>query len=821
MVAESNPARRRADSTSHRPRRARRVVLFCLAAAALTGVAAAPIAANAGADASAGLQSVLAGGIEAGSTRSDGASKSRPKQAVDDETAGIHVRVSPTISTTLAFAAPVAISVEIENATGEPLAAGTVRLVRAVDPIGDDAALDAWLGNGEGGTAGIAGSAVPLAESESRGLPAGGATVISFTVPGEAFAELAGSAVVGLGAELVVGDTVVASGTDAYPNGDVPAAGNVAVALAAPLTIPATADASGLIEPGQLENWTGPTGLLTRQLDALAGRQVAIGIDPRIIASIRALGSSAPDSAATWLQRLANVPNEIFPLAYADADLAVQAQLGLPALLTPTSFADVIDPANFTESAPDDGDDDQTGGTGGAGETGGTGVEPTATDDPTDPEPTTPGAVPTTEELLEWAYTRTDIAWPADDTVSAGNLGYFDAAGLTTALLAPGNAQPVDGVSQSSATIDGSTALVADAGLTSPLREASLASTDTEWRAAAGRLLAEIALDAGVARTTVLATFDRGDTAHSARVSALIDEVAGSAWSTLAGLSDAIGAPPQTRTLADEPESEERRAAVERMVGAEAEVSQFATVLADDGLLTSPLRRELLALLDVSWLEDPDAWDAAVDEWLVSQRAVVDSVSVVPSSSVLVVASETGIPIAVQNSLPYPVNVVIDVAPSNGRLIVEEQVDLTVEPESRATVRFPVAAGVGNGEVTLTVSLASTTGVPVGLPAQIQANVQADWEGLGAGIIATIAVLVFGIGIWRNIRRRRRERAALAVAAPDAPDATDAAATTDSATDAVADAAPATDAAPTTDEAHADDTIAGPGPLDAQDHPRG
>ena len=46
----------------------------------------------------------------------------------------------------------------------------------------------------------------------------------------------------------------------------------------------------------------------------------------------------------------------------------------------------------------------------------------------------------------------------------------------------------------------------------------------------------------------------------------------------------------------------------------------------------------------------------------------------------------------------------------------------------------------------------------------IPANVQADWEGLGAAIIATIVVLVFGIGVWRNIRRRRRERAAAAEA---------------------------------------------------------
>ena len=83
--------------------------------------------------------------------------------------------------------------------------------------------------------------------------------------------------------------------------------------------------------------------------------------------------------------------------------------------------------------------------------------------------------------------------------------------------------------------------------------------------------------------------------------------------------------------------------------------------------------------------------------------------------------------------------VVVDVNPSNGRLIVEDQVEATVEPESRSTVRVPVAAGVGNGEVSLAVSLTSTQGVPIGQTVIIPANVQADWEGVGAAILGAAA----------------------------------------------------------------------------------
>lgn len=733
--------------------------------ATLASLSAAPIAANAGVDPVGGVRAMLASaGVDPVSDSTGGRSSTRPPQSLDDETTGLRVRVSPTISTSLSFGAPVAISVEIENATGESLAPGVVRLVRTTEVIDDPAELDGWLASagvaatdadgaaegGGGADASIDAAAVVLGEGESRSLPAGGSMIVSFTIPSEAFADLAESPVVGLGAELRVGDTLVASGAAAYPNSGVPAVGSVAVALAAPLTAPVNDGATGLIDPAQLENWTGPTGLLTRQLDALAGRRVTIGLDPRVIASIRVLGSSAPASATAWLERLANLPNEVFPLAYADADLAAQSQLGLPAPLAPETFSDRIDPANFTAPAADEAEGNDT--------DAGTGQGETQTDAPADPEPA-PDAVPTTDEILAWPYTRTDIAWPADNSVVAGDLAFLDNAGLTTALLAPGNVDSSGGTLSASTNVDGSTALVADAGLTEPLRAASVASTDTEWRAATGELLSELALDAGSARTTVLATFDRGAPSRSDRVSAVIDAIGGSGWSTLAGLSEAIGAPPEPRALVGEPEPPERLAAIERMVSAEAAVTEFASVLADERLLTGPTRRQLLSLLDVAWIDDPEAWNAAVSDWLAVQRSVLGAVSVVPSSQVNVVSSSSPLPTTIENALPYPVTVIVAVEPSNGRLIVEDEVEITVEAESRGTVNVPIAAGVGNGEVSLAVSLSSPTGVPIGSTVTIPANVQADWEGLGAALLATIVVLVFGIGIWRNIRRRRRDRA--------------------------------------------------------------
>src|SRR5690606_10561431 len=93
---------------------------------------------------------------------------------------------------------------------------------------------------------------------------------------------------------------------------------------------------------------TGPFGALTRQLDAVAGTPAVIALDPMILASIRVLGSSAPESARQWLARLGALSNEVFLLAYGDADLVAAVRSGTLAELQPAGFGFALDPANFS-----------------------------------------------------------------------------------------------------------------------------------------------------------------------------------------------------------------------------------------------------------------------------------------------------------------------------------------------------------------------------------------------------------------------------------------------------------------------------------------
>ncbi|UOE43391.1 DUF6049 family protein [Agromyces larvae] len=745
---------------------ARRGLVLLAAGLMVTGAAVVPRL-TAGLAGSSGDDVALAGSRSDASTRVPAAASEEPG---DDER--LIVRIAPSVanaSDAVDASAPLIVDVEVSNRTGEPLDASVVRLTAPGSPISDTASLDAWVSAPTGPA---------VAEVQVRPIGVGGAATASVSIPADVLGLQAGAPVVALGAELVVGGETAATGAAAFPSTTPTPARAVSVAVVGAITVPA--QVTGLIDAEQLTAWTGPLGLLSRQLDSLAGRPVAIGIDPRIIVSIRVLGTDAPPAAVAWLERLAAVPNEIFPLAYADADLALQSQLGVGVLGVGT-FDDVLDPARFQGDSEDATDAMPAAAAAAASArpaTAGSGTDEhpveaseasqasEASETPEPTEPAEPDPLPSTDDLLAWPYTRTDLAWPAEGTVAPGDLAAFRAAGLTTSILSAANVDADSGRNAAS-TLDGETALVADGRVTEALQAAATAPSEVAQREASARLLAELALRAAEPgdSAALLATLPRTAGENATRVATALDRLAESPVASPASLADTVGAPPTARTLVDGTEAEPRPSYARRMLDAEAREAEFATVLDDPTLLTAPVRRDLLALLDIAWRDLPDEWSTAVGTWLVARSDTVGAISVVPSSPVNVLSSETGVPTTIENRLPYPANIVVNVAPSNGRLIVDDEVAVTLAPESRSNVRVPVEAGVGNGQVVLTVTLHSPTGVAVGSAVQIPANVQADWEGLGAAVLAVLVVAFFAFGLWRTIRRRRKARAEEAAAA--------------------------------------------------------
>jgi len=131
---------------------------------------------------------------------------------------------------------------------------------------------------------------------------------------------------------------------------------------------------------------------------------------------------------------------------------------------------------------------------------------------------------------------------------------------------------------------------------------------------------------------------------------------------------------------------------------------------------------------------------------------------VVRSSEITLFADRASLYITVTNELSQPVNVNISVAAPTPLLEIEQSpVTVAIEPDSQKRGAIPVQS-LSNGTATVSISIASTVGVPIGSPTTVSINVYAGWETPITVALGVFVVGVFGFGIARLIVRRRRAR---------------------------------------------------------------
>ena len=668
------------------------------------------------------------------------------------------VEIVPSASGVVRGGDEVTFSIRVSNATADPLEQGSVEVLVERAPVADRSALSLWL---DGSDDAAALRASPAVTVDAPALLAGESTTLDAVVVSAAALGFTASSPFGahrVAAEYATGDleveghTAIVTATGTLPS--------VGLAVALPLVLPASSD--GLIPADQLGEYTSVGGLLDRQLDAAAGRDAAVGVDPRIIASIRALGPTAPPSAIGWLTRLQSIPNQTFPLAYADADIAGISQSG-GSMLAPTAFD--VDESLFPAAS----DGEEPPGSVPAASAPAAGDAGTGADDgqgATEGEDATSG-IPTADELLARDYTTTGVAWPRESTVVAADLDAFAASGLTTTILSSGDTS-VAGLPttpSASATVGDDAVLVSDSELSALLSAAAIAETDADWQAATGELTAALAVLAGeranrrpIEGRAVLATLARDQALHGGRLGATLDAVAQLDWVTGASLTGAMATAPVEATLVDHPEPAERVAQLRRLTDAETAFSAFANVVADPETLTRERRPMLLALASHAWTTDSADLTPAVDAFVAQSDAVIGSVQVSDSSTVNFLQDDGDLPVTVSNGLDQPVTVHLRVRPATGILdVLDDSVELEIEAHAQERAAIPVQA-VANGVVSVEISLTTSGGAAVGAPKTVQVNVQAGWETALTAILAGLVVLVFAIGILRTIRRRRRRR---------------------------------------------------------------
>lgn len=560
-----------------------------------------------------------------------------------------------------------------------------------------------------------------------------------------------------IAAEYTAGETfaVARSAITWYPDFEqVP----VSVSVAMPVTVPKSTD--GILSAAVLAAATSVDGTLTQQLDAAEDHNVAVAVDPRIIASIRILGENAPSAATAWLQRLEALRNETFALPYADADVTGLRQAGSDGILAPISLDQSVKSENFPGAetpAPTP--------TATPGQPSG----PSSTATPSDDATTDAGSgtsettetLPTTEQLLDFPYSMDSIAWPADGTVTAADLTALQRADKDTTIVSSGNTSAgANATISASEKIGDDHVLVSDQSMSSLLRDAATAPDRQSWSSAMSELTATLATSARDGGTTgpILLTLGRDWPSDSTRLSQTLDALESTAWVAPADLSTTSKAVAGSLTLNSASTGADRIAQLKRLVQGEQGLSAFATILGTPTELTAPARLRLLALASNAWRGDDEGLTAAVDARTAAWAKQTTEVGIVDSSSLTLLGDRSSLPVSIRNSSDYPVTVHLAVQPSNSALrIVRNDIVVEIQPDSSTRATVPVQS-VANGKVELTMSLSSPTGVAVAQPATVELNVQAQWETVITAAAAVALIAIFGFGIFRSIRKRIRRR---------------------------------------------------------------
>lgn len=512
----------------------------------------------------------------------------------------------------------------------------------------------------------------------------------------------------------------------------------MAVSVVVPIT--ALAGDDGMLTADALAIATSPAGNLTRELDEVLATSATIALDPMIPASIRALGTAAPESALEWLDRLESAPNEVFLLAYADADLSALIRADAIDLAQPLGFgfaldADAFGPAQTPTPTPDPS------------------VGPTESPEPGDGDPP---PLPTTEELIAWPETIGTIAWPSGGSVAGADLQVYADAGYDAVLMDSAN---VSETASGLADLGAMRALITDSAASDLFHAASTSIDEPTRQEALSRLGAALdGLAAAHPGRSLVLTLDRAPSFSAYGLKEAYAAIVARASTQVVGLSEVLAGPAQDATIVEGPAAEHIGATPSLVAAVHAE-GAFASILEDPLALTAPRRLQLLALLAVQDVATDD-WASRAAAFLQGSTEILGAVTIADTSDLLVTSTQTSIPIKIANALDFAVTVRVTATPVRPLLRIDSPTEVTVEPGSSKTVRLDAQA-IANGEVVVEVSLSSpATGVAIGRPVRFAADLHAEWETVGL-VVGALVALVFAAGIVRNVIARRK-RSALA-----------------------------------------------------------
>jgi|GEM_PF-2494565 len=528
--------------------------------------------------------------------------------------------------------------------------------------------------------------------------------------------------VLGLHADIVGAEWVTSARTAIVWN-DGPMPTPVGFLPVVPLVAPANADA--FLDSVTLERLTRGGALLQKQLDAAEAAGL-VAIDPRLVASIERLGDKAPGVARSWLARVSALTTPTFTLQYGDADPALEGQVGFTQLI-PVTFDSAAEP----DSLPDG----------------------------------------------QWSPTLTNVVWAEPKTLTNTSLTTILNGGPPVTSTASGAAPPVllvgshnaGGTSLSRASIsrDPSNevpessveAVILNDDFTAALRAAESAPSNEEWAQSVIEAGTYLAVAASNGDGELAGGFSRAldATLPSLRTSETIAYLRALPWSTDQTFDAVLNHSGPSLRLTETPESSTRLDGGLRVFSTYRQLQGFSSASSEPSLVNGFAGRTHAPLLSVAWSAPGSDWAGALAGLSTTTRSYIDEVRFGLTSDINMVGGQASIPITIINGHSFDVTVSVHAVPSNPRLTVGSDQLITIPADSQGTVKIPVSARVGNGDVNLTLSLASPSGGAIGEPVVVSVRVRADWEGFGLVIIGVLFVALVIIGTIRTIRRRKPE----------------------------------------------------------------
>ncbi len=378
------------------------------------------------------------------------------------------------------------------------------------------------------------------------------------------------------------------------------------------------------------------------------------------------------------------------------------------------------------------------------------------------------------------------FSWPGGATTDLDTVDVVSPDGARAVVVAPGELLPpsvltytptgATSVSVEERVVD---LLVPDPELSQVLavgmtaeQEAAGGADQVTGATAAAELLAELAIITRERPSDgrhVLATLPRDWSPVAAVADAQLSAIETAPWVRLAPVAELAatetptvdrGTLPQREVLPTEVTAAELRSTTSTLE----ERLAIAAMGTDPAALAGDTEVERLAPAALAWRENPAGRAAVVAASIERTAALRTAVSVPPAGTVNLISTSGDLPLQVDNALDQDVTVVVDLRPTDSRLVADRPVEVTVPAGGAATVEIPVH-GVQSADVQVVVELSTTTGVLVDSTTRLTVRVRADWENIGTGIVGGVLAIGLVVGLARTARRARGTRADRAAAA--------------------------------------------------------